>query len=82
MDFNIKRCGMLKAGCSCVRPVFSYKFGNEEFKVKSEEKDLGVTVTNKLPPEVHVRRKTEEMYNLVRNIRAAFNYLDEEMIRN
>ncbi len=47
---------MLKFGHSCVRPVFSYKLGNEEIKVKSEEKDLGITVTDKLSPEVHVRR--------------------------
>ncbi len=63
-------------------PVFSYKLGNEEIKVKSEEKDLGITVIDKLSSEVHVRRKTGKTYNLVRNIRTTFNYLDEEMIRD
>ncbi len=73
---------MLKFGHSCVRPVFSYKLGNEKIKVKSEEKNLGTTVTDKLSPEVCVRRKTGETYNLERNIRALFNYLNEGMIRN
>ncbi|XP_063856989.1 uncharacterized protein LOC135098508 [Scylla paramamosain] len=35
-------------------PVFSYKLGNEEIKVKSEEKDPGITVTDKLSSEVHL----------------------------
>ncbi len=73
---------MLKFGHSCVRPVFSYKLGNEKIKVKSEEKNLGTTVTDKLSPEVCVRRKTGETYNLGRNIRKVINYLDEGMIRN
>ncbi len=50
--------------------------------MKSEEKDLGITAADKLSPEVHVRKKTGETYILVENIRAAFNYLDEEMKRN
>ncbi len=82
MEFNIKKCGVLKFGHSCVMPVFSYKLGNEEIKAKSEEKDLGIIIIDKLSSEVHVRRKTGKTYNMVRNIRTAFNYLDEEMIRD
>ncbi|XP_045101299.1 1-phosphatidylinositol 4,5-bisphosphate phosphodiesterase gamma-1-like [Portunus trituberculatus] len=55
--------------------------GDEELEIKTEERDLGITVTEGLSSEVHVKRKSGEAYNLVRNIRTAFCYMDEEMIR-
>ena len=81
MEFNVKKCGVIKFGHSRARPDFSYKLSDETIKAKSEERDLGVIVTDKMSPEVHIRRRTGETYNLVRSIRAAFHYLDEEMIR-
>ena len=71
----------MKFGHSCDRPDFNYVLGDKKIQVKSDEKDLGVTVTNKLSPEVHIKRKAGEAYDLVRNIRAAFTYLDEQMIK-
>ncbi len=62
-----KKCGVLKFGHCCVRPIFTCKLDNEEIKVKSEEKHLGITVTDKQTPEVHISKKTDEIYNLVRN---------------
>lgn len=47
MEFSIKKCGVLKIGHNCVRLVSSYKMSNK-VKVKSEEKDLEITVTDKL----------------------------------
>ena len=81
MEFNVKKCGVMNFGRSRVRPKYRYKMGNEELKIKTEEKDLGVTVTERLSPEVHVRKIAGEAYNLVRSIRTAFRYLDEDMIK-
>ncbi len=48
---------------------------------KTEEKDLGVTITDKLAFGKHINGITGETYNLLRNIKATFTYLDEEMVK-
>ena len=55
--------------------------GNNIIKKTKEEKDLGVNIMDNLSPEKHVNRITAETYNLLRNIRVAFIYVDEEMIK-
>ena len=44
------------------------------------EKDLEVWITDNLSPEKHINKITENTYQLLRKIRMAFKYLDEEMI--
>lgn len=48
---------------------------------KSEEKDLGVLITNKLSPEKYLNKISAETTNLLRNKRAAFSFLGEDMVR-
>ena len=43
------------------------------------EKDLGIWITDNLSPEKHINKITGDTYQLLRNIRTAFKYLDEEM---
>ncbi len=43
---------------------------------KTEEKDLGVTVTDNLNFGKHIDLITGETYNFLRNIKAAFTHLD------
>merc|ERR1712035_47130 len=81
MEFNTKKCCVVEFGRSKRRPRGVYSMGNESIKKKTEEKDLGVIITNSLSPEKHINKITAETYNLLRNIREAFNYMDEEMIR-
>ncbi|XP_045111446.1 uncharacterized protein LOC123504743 [Portunus trituberculatus] len=81
MEFDIKKCGVMNFGKSSMRSVYRYKMGDEELEIKTEERDLGITVTEGFSSEVHVKRKSGEAYNLVRNIRTAFCYIDEEMIK-
>lgn len=81
MEFNVKKCGVMNFGRSKERPVYKYKMGNEELKIKTEEKDLGVIVTDRLSPQVHIKKIAGETYHLVRRIRTAFRYLDEDMIK-
>ncbi len=54
---------------------------NERIMKKTEEKDLGVIITDKLTFRNHINRLTGETYNLLRNIKIAFTYIDEEMIK-
>ena len=55
--------------------------GNEKMKERTEEKDLGVTIMDTLSPDKHVRKITGEVYNLLRNKRMTFTYMDEDMIK-
>ncbi len=57
---------------------WNYTLNNEPIMKKKEEKDLRVTVINKLTFDKHI---TGETYNLLRNIKKAFTYLDEEMVK-
>ncbi len=47
--------------------------------IKTEEKDLGVAVRDKLNFGKHGNHITRETYNHVRNIKAAFTHLEEDM---
>lgn len=57
-----------------------YTLENKSIKKSSMEKDLGVTVLDNLWPEKHLNSFVGETYNQVRNIKVAFQYLDEEMM--
>ncbi len=43
--------------------------------------DLGVTITDKLTFGKHINKITGEAYNLIRNIKIAFTYINEEMVK-
>ncbi len=45
-----------------------------------QEKDLGV-ISNSLSPEKRIQEKVRNMHNLVANMRVAFTYIDEDMIK-
>ena len=59
----------------------SYLLGDEIINKRTEEKDLGVTISNNLTFEKHVSKFTGETYNLLRNIQLAFSDIDEDMIK-
>ena len=45
------------------------------------EKNLGVWITDNLSPEKHINKITGDTYQMLRNIRMAFKYLDDEMFK-
>lgn len=81
MDFNVKKCSVMEFGKSKKRITWEYKMGNDVIKRTTSEKDLGVTISNNLSPEKHINKIVGETYNLLRNIRVAFTYMDEDMVR-
>lgn len=81
MDFNINKCSIMEFGKSKNRTIGHYKLGEEELKKVDCEKDLGVIITKELSPDKHISKIVGETYNLLRNIRMAFTYLDENMIK-
>ena len=80
-EFNAKNCKVLEIGCdSRMRQRGKYSMGNEWINKTNVEKDLEVWITNNLSPEKHINIITGDTYQLMRNIKMAFKYLDEEMI--
>ncbi len=72
----------MRFGKSVRRPVGNYCLGNEEICIRSKENDLGVIITDNLSFGKHINKIIGETYNLLRNIKIAFSYIDEDMIKN
>ncbi len=81
MEFNSKKCSVLNFGKSGRRIAGNYYLNNERIMPKTEEKDLGVTATDNLNFGMHINRIMGETYKFLRNIKAAFTHLDEDMMK-
>ena len=81
MEFNVKKCKVLEMRKGNTRPGWNYKMGNNTIEKMKEEKHLGVIIQNNLSPEKHIGRITREIYKLLTNIRVAFHYMDEDMMK-
>ena len=55
--------------------------GNDIINEIEYEKDLGVMITNKLDPEKHINNITKNTLAQISNMKRAFKYIDENMIR-
>ena len=81
MKFNAKKCKTLEMGSSARRPSTVYTLGHDHIAKATEEKDLGVIIQDNLFPDKHINKIVRETYSLLKNIRVAFHYLDEEMVK-
>ena len=81
MQFNNRKCKKIEFGKSSKRCSFNYKLGQDTIKKVTEEKDLGVICAEDLSPEKHINKITGESLNLLKNIRTAFAYLDDNMMK-
>ena len=81
MEFNAEKCHVMKFGKSAMRPDWDYQLGSNNLMESHKEKDLGVVINNKLSPEDHINDKIRSTYNLLANMRVAFAYIDEEMVK-
>ena len=57
-----------------------YSMGYEWINKTNVKRDLGVWITNNLLLRKYINNIIEVTYQLLRNIRMVFKYLDEEMI--
>jgi len=81
MKFNARKCKSLEMGSSARRPTTVYTLGQDHITKATEEKDLGVIIQDNLSPDKHINKIVRETYSLLKNIRVAFHYLDEEMVK-
>ncbi len=79
--FNAEKCHVIKFVKSGMRPDWEYKLGSDRLQEFEKEKDLGVVIINRLSPEELIQEKVRNMHNLLANMRVAFTYIDEEMVR-
>ena len=64
-----------------MRLSWTYKFGGNIISIAKEEKDLVVVIQDNLSPEKHINRIIGDTFMMLRNIRMAFHFLDEDMMR-
>ena len=81
MVFNAKKCHVMELGKGKNRPSGIYRMGEGVLQKVSEERDLGVVVQDSLSPEKHINRITGNTYRTVKNMRLAFQYMDENMLK-
>ena len=79
MEFNANKCSVMELGKSKRRLTTPYTMGDVEIKKTKEEKDLGITISDNLSPEKHVNNIVGATYELLRKMKRAFNYMDEEL---
>ncbi len=79
MEFNAKKCHVLKMWNSERRPEWIYKMREEVIKRNEHERDMGVIIQYNLSPEKHINI-FGDAYRMLRNVRTAFTYMDKDMM--
>ena len=81
MELSAKKYSVLEFGKSKSRPVGTYKLGEANIQKRNTEKDLGVIVMDNMSLRKHVNKIVGETYNLLKNIKVAFSYTDEDVMK-
>ena len=81
MEFNADKCHVMKFGKSGKRPEWNYTLGETTLENSEKEKDLGVIINDTLSPTDHINEKVRIVHNMLANMRIAFSYIDEDMLR-
>ncbi len=81
MEFNIDKCHVMEMGEGQGRPHGEYSMGGIRLQKSESEKDLGVVVNSRLDPGDHINNLVKKAYSWWANIRVAFKFLNEEMVK-
>ena len=82
MEFNANICDILEMEKSAIRPLWTYKLGENIISIAKEEKDLGEVIQDNLSPEKNIDKIFGGTFKMLRNIRIVFHFLDNtSMIR-
>ena len=81
MEFNTNKCHVVRFGESRNRPLFQYKLGDAVLDTADREKDLGIIINKSLNPNDHINEKVHKMLGLIANMKRAFLYVDEDMVK-
>ena len=64
-----------------MRPSWTYMLGQTIIAIAKEEKDLKIVIQDNLSAEEHIDKIFGDTFRMLRNIRMAFHFLDNDMMR-
>lgn len=77
MEFNVKKCKIMHCGRN--NPKYKYKMNNTELDVVEVERDIGITVTDKLKPSQHCQEAANRARAVLGQISRSFHYRDRHV---
>ena len=77
MRFHPQKCTVLRLGRDPL--LFDYSLDGTSLKVKASEKDLGVTIDNKLKFDIHIANITNKANKMTGLLWRTFEYIDAQM---
>jgi hypothetical protein len=77
MEFNVSKCKVMHLGTR--NPKFEYQMAGQKLKDVTEEKDIGVFVTEKLKPASQCRAAARTAQAVLGQITRAFHYRDRHV---
>jgi hypothetical protein len=78
LGFNESKCKVLHIGKK--NPCYNYYMNGTELDTVTEEKDLGVLVTNNLSFSKHIAKAAAKANSVLGMIRRSFTYIDKESL--
>jgi Reverse transcriptase (RNA-dependent DNA polymerase)/Endonuclease-reverse transcriptase len=85
LRFNVGKCHIMHIGGKGVSGQYVMKtetFGEQILEETSQEKDLGIWITNTLKPSTHIAHAVNKANQLLGLIRRSFTYLDGVLMKN
>jgi hypothetical protein len=79
MQFNIKKCKVMHFGPG--NKKFEYKMNGEKLDVTTEERDIGVLVTDDLKPSAQCAKAAKTASKVLGQISRSFRYRDKKIFR-
>jgi hypothetical protein len=79
MEFNIKKCKVMHFGPA--NNKFEYQMNGEKLDVTTEERDIGVLVTDDLKPGAQCAKAAKTASTVLGQISRAFRYRDKKIFR-
>ena len=77
MEFNVKKCKIMHCGRN--NPKFKYQMNNTELEEVEVERDIGITVTDKLKPSQHCQEAANRARAVLGQISRSFHYRDRHV---
>ena len=80
MEFNVDKCKIMHLGKT--NPKHAYTMGGGDLAITTEEKDLGVTIDDRLEFDIHIKNIVNKANRMLGLIRIGFTCLDREIFMN
>ena len=79
MEFNLVKCKIMHLGRN--NPGYTYTMGGQKLTVVTEEKDIGITITNNLKPAKHCQKAAGMAGAVLTQLSKNFHYRDRHVFK-